>query len=162
MEDDPLTEEELARYPWLALAKKYLEPGLNPGIEEIQGSIERGWGEHSAEKLRHFDGEKRACLPPISTPPSCRDDAQETWKDPGLMKTLPRRATWCLAGLLVLAMLAGIWWLSIASDIPFRVGTTMEEVEVETMVIQLTADGAVGGRYNGSEESVGLSVPVFR
>lgn len=47
---DP-SPEELAKYPWLAISKKYINPGVSHEMEDIRKSIVRGWAVDSAEKL---------------------------------------------------------------------------------------------------------------
>lgn len=77
------------------------------------------------------------------------------------MKGLPRRVVWSLAGLLAVVVLSGLGWLVVTRDIPIRIGMTMEEVEIEIIVTELTTDGNVGGRYNGEMVPYGQSVEVF-
>jgi len=48
---DELTPEELARYPWLAISRKYVKPGVSHAMDDIRESIARGWAAETAEKL---------------------------------------------------------------------------------------------------------------
>ncbi len=48
--NDP-APEELAKYPWLAISKKYVKPGVSHDMEDIRESIARGWAAEAAEKL---------------------------------------------------------------------------------------------------------------
>lgn len=50
-ENNEPTSEELAKYPWLAISKKYVKPGVSHDMEDIRKSIVRGWAAESAEKL---------------------------------------------------------------------------------------------------------------
>ena len=48
--NDP-TPEELAKYPWLAISKKFVKPSVSHDMEEIRESIARGSAAEAAEKL---------------------------------------------------------------------------------------------------------------
>ncbi len=48
-QNDP-TSEELAKYPWLAISKNYVKPGVSHDMEDIRESIARGWAAEAAEK----------------------------------------------------------------------------------------------------------------
>lgn len=47
---DP-TPEELAKFPWLDISRKYVKPGVSHEMEDIRESIARGWVAESAERL---------------------------------------------------------------------------------------------------------------
>jgi len=38
------TPEELTKYPWLAISKKFVKPGVSHDMEGIRESVARGWG----------------------------------------------------------------------------------------------------------------------
>ena len=50
-EKNDATPEELAKYPWLAISKKFVKPGLSHDMEDIRESIARGWSTEATEKL---------------------------------------------------------------------------------------------------------------
>lgn len=50
-ENNEPTSEELEKYPWLAISKKYVKTGVSHEMEDIRESILRGWAEDSNEKL---------------------------------------------------------------------------------------------------------------
>ncbi|MEX2580468.1 MAG: hypothetical protein WD342_15525 [Verrucomicrobiales bacterium] len=43
-EEEP-TEEEVARYPWLAVSRRHLRPGMSHDLGEIREAAARAWGE---------------------------------------------------------------------------------------------------------------------
>ena len=45
------TSEELEKYPWLAITKPYIKPGMSHDWYEIEESIARGWSKEIGEKL---------------------------------------------------------------------------------------------------------------
>lgn len=51
VENNEPTPEELVKYPWLAISKKYVKPGVSHEMEDIRESISRGWAADAAEKL---------------------------------------------------------------------------------------------------------------
>jgi hypothetical protein len=57
-EDEPPTGEDLAKYPWLGIARRYVSPGASPDMDAIRESIARGWVCESTEKL----------VPPVARP----------------------------------------------------------------------------------------------
>jgi len=56
--DAPATEEDLAKYPWLVIARRHVSPGTSPDMDAIRESIARGWASEAAEKL----------VPPVARP----------------------------------------------------------------------------------------------
>lgn len=44
--------EEIRRYPWLAISRKWVKPGVSHDLEDIRASIARGWAEETREKSR--------------------------------------------------------------------------------------------------------------
>jgi len=46
-----LTPEELAKYPWLAISRKYVKSGVSHDMDDIRESIARGWAGEAAGKL---------------------------------------------------------------------------------------------------------------
>ena len=56
--EDALTDEDLERYPWLKITRRYVKPGMNHDLDEIKESIARGWSAEIAEKLAR--SEKRS------------------------------------------------------------------------------------------------------
>lgn len=47
---DAVSEAELARYPWLAIATRHVKPGTSHDMDAIRESIARGWAAESMEK----------------------------------------------------------------------------------------------------------------
>lgn len=58
LEKAPPDGEELVKYPWLAIARRYVSPSTNPDMDAIRESIARGWAAEAAEKL----------APPVARP----------------------------------------------------------------------------------------------
>jgi len=50
-EEQVLTEEDFARFPWLRISRQYLKPGLSHALDEIREAIDRGWEMEVAKKL---------------------------------------------------------------------------------------------------------------
>jgi hypothetical protein len=46
---EPISKQELAEFPWLAIAMKHVKPGISSEMADIRESIERGWAKESAE-----------------------------------------------------------------------------------------------------------------
>lgn len=41
------SEQDLAEFPWLAITKKYVNPGASHDMEDIRRSISNGWAEET-------------------------------------------------------------------------------------------------------------------
>ncbi len=59
--EEAITEEEIAKYPWLVLTRKHVNPSLSHDMEDIRNSIARGRaGEFGAESTTLVTFEKGA------------------------------------------------------------------------------------------------------
>lgn len=45
------THDEIARYPWLALSRRYIRPGMDHDLAKLREAAARGWGEDAAERI---------------------------------------------------------------------------------------------------------------
>ena len=54
-EDSP-TPKELAKYPWLAISRKYAKAGISHELDDIRESISRGSAAETARKLARQSG----------------------------------------------------------------------------------------------------------
>jgi len=53
---DP-SPEELAKYPWLPIARRYAKPGISADLADLHESIARGWAaEAAADADQEADG----------------------------------------------------------------------------------------------------------
>ena len=53
--EQALTEPEEAsdkKYPWLAITRRYVRPGMSHDLDEMRAAIARGWGAEGSGKLR--------------------------------------------------------------------------------------------------------------
>jgi hypothetical protein len=51
-EDDALTEDETAQYPWLKITRPYLRAGMSHELDEMKPAMARGWSDELSNKLR--------------------------------------------------------------------------------------------------------------
>lgn len=49
-DEDAILNGDLAKYPWLAISRKYIKPSINPDLEFFRASIARGWAAEAAEE----------------------------------------------------------------------------------------------------------------
>ncbi|MFO1491250.1 MAG: hypothetical protein U1F87_10135 [Kiritimatiellia bacterium] len=40
------------KYPWLAITRRYVRPGMSHDLDEMRAAIARGWGADASGKLR--------------------------------------------------------------------------------------------------------------
>jgi len=49
-DEDAILNGDLAKYPWLAISRKYIKPSVYPDLEFLRASIARGWAAEAAEE----------------------------------------------------------------------------------------------------------------